>query len=823
MKKKFFGKALAALISAACAVNGLVVSNFATAETADVYEFETGTLSTADRVFVGEDREGNAIEASGGSFVFLQDAGETASVDVTVEETGMYNLTISAYAPYGDKIHNLLVNGVDQGQISFAENKTGFVDVNLGMFKLTAGTNTVTVKSSWGWTYIDCLKVTALTDAALPSLDAPKILSDKEAIPEAKRLMCYLKDVYGNGIISGQQEIYMYGPHNFEYEFNYIQDLTGELPAIRAFDYLNEANILYGSEDGTTDRMIDWAKNKNGIITASWHVTVPKDFENFELGVTKVDWSQATYGVKDDNGNPATTFDTSKILEEGTKEREYWMACLDKLAQSIQKLQDENIPIILRPLHEAEGSGGESGSWFFWGQDGSEVYKELWKLTYNTLVHDYDLHNIIWEWNSYAYDTSANWYPGDEYVDLVAYDKYNCTNWSSGQPVLEHNVSAITSTFYKIVELYKSQKMVAMSENDSIPTLDNILSEKAAWLYFCPWYDGGSDNINFLSNPIFNDPEDLKTMYQSDYCITLDELPADLYTGYSLDGFIEGEVTPTDPTETTDPSETDPTEPTTDPDETVKVEAEIGEGTAGYTFELPMGSSIGNEIYIELEADKAVTYSNGCVGVPVTYDGTDYWVAYQWEMTKSGTVEVDMTAPYEISYNNGEDKVEDEKLANNIIGEVYLSRSGEVQVWWTNDGAGEQIENSNVTLKGAYVIEAPIPSTDPTEPSTDPTETDPTEPSTDPTETDPTEPSTAPSVEIGTPSKMGDVNCDNAVGTADIAALSKFIANADLFPLKDSTAAANADVTHDGVVDSTDTLKLIEYLLKTITADDLEK
>ena len=171
----------------------------------------------------------------------------------------------------------------------------------------------------------------------------------------------------------------------------------------------------------------------------------------------------------------------------------------------------------------------------------------------------------------------------------------------------------------------------------------------------------------------------------------------------------------------------------------------------------------------------------------------------------------------------GELKVEDEKLANNIIGEVYLSRSGEVQVWWTNDGAGEQIENSNVTLKGAYVIEAPIPSTDPTEPSTDPTETDPTEPSTDPTETDPTEPSTAPSVEIGTPSKMGDVNCDNAVGTADIAALSKFIANADLFPLKDSTAAANADVTHDGVVDSTDTLKLIEYLLKTITADDLEK
>ena len=32
------------------------------------------------------------------------------------------------------------------------------------------------------------------------------------------------------------------------------------------------------------------------------------------------------------------------------------MACLETLAASIKRLQDENIPIILRPLHEAEGA-----------------------------------------------------------------------------------------------------------------------------------------------------------------------------------------------------------------------------------------------------------------------------------------------------------------------------------------------------------------------------------------------------------------------------------------------------------------------------------
>jgi len=819
MKKKFFAKALASIISAACAANGLVVSNFAGAETADVYEFETGTLNTADRIFTGEDREGNAIEASGGSFVFLQDAGETATVEVTVEETAMYNLTISAYAPYGDKIHNLLVNDVDQGQISFTENKKGFVDVDLGMFKLQKGTNTVTVKSSWGWTYFDCLKVSPLTDASLPSLDAPKQLSDPNATTEAKRLMCYLRDMYGEHILSGQQEIYMYGPHGFEYEFDYIKDLTGELPAIRAFDYLNECNILYGSEDGTTDRMINWAKNENGIITASWHVTVPKDFENFELGVTKVDWQGATYAVKDDNGNPATTFDTSKILEEGTKEREYWMACLEKLAGSIKKLQDENIPIILRPLHEAEGSGGESGSWFFWGQDGSAVYKDLWRLTYNTLVNDYGLHNIIWEWNSYAYDTSENWYPGDEYVDLVAYDKYNCTNWSSGQPVLEHNVSAITSTFYKIVEKYNSKKMVAMSENDSIPTLENLLSEKAAWLYFCPWYDGGSDNINFLSNPIFNTKEDLTEMYQSDYCITLDELPADLYTTYSLDGFIEGEVKPTEPTDPKPTNPTDPTEPT-DPVETEKVEADVTVSEGIYAFDLGAGNKIGDTLYVDFEADKSVTYANGCVGVPATYDGVNYWVAYQWEISKSGVVEVDMNDVFEISYNAGKDKVEDEELAAKIIEVAKAQSSGEVQMWWTNDGAGEQIDNSNVTVNSVYTMVESNPSVTTAVPQ-DPTETTTTKVTQTPVETTVTtesnQPTTeAPTVDIGTPSMIGDVNCDGDIATADLIELAKYTVNAASYPLKDNVANANADINGDKKINSLDVQKLVEYLLEAI-------
>ena len=61
--------------------------------------------------------------------------------------------------------------------------------------------------------------------------------------------------------------------------------------------------------------------------------------------------------------------------------------------------------------------------------------------------------------------------------------------------------------------------MVAMSENDSIPSLENLINDKAAWLYFCPWY------MNYLTSEQNNPVDNLIEIYQSDYCITLDELP----------------------------------------------------------------------------------------------------------------------------------------------------------------------------------------------------------------------------------------------------------------------------------------------------------
>ena len=400
-------------------------------------------------------------------------------------------------------------------------------DFNWGDLKLTKGENTITFGGGWGYCLYDNM---TLTQTPKPEYEkATDTPVDPKATKETKALMSYLKSVYGSHIISGQQEIYGGGNDgDSEKEFNYIKDNTGKLPAIRGFDFMNY-NPLYGWDDGTSERAIEWAKDRNGIVTASWHINVPIDFDNYTLGDI-VDWKECTYKNYQASNS---TFNTANAVKEGTKEYEYFQEAMKDLAEQLQKLQDANVPIILRPLHEAQGNEGNYGdgtSWFWWGDRGAEVYKELWKLLYTTLTEKYNLHNIIWEYNSYNYANSDTWYPGDDYVDIVAYDKYNCDynrddGLSSGTP----NLSAISPIFNYLYELTNGKKMVAMAENDSIPSEENMVIENAGWLYFCPWYG------DHLMSSQYNDPAQLKEMYTSDYCITLDELPEDLYGGASVE------------------------------------------------------------------------------------------------------------------------------------------------------------------------------------------------------------------------------------------------------------------------------------------------
>ena len=635
MGTKIFKKAGSAVMSAALLLNTALYSTAAVTAADEPIKFEFENAEITGTISVEKDSN-----ASGGSVLKMTEDG-TITVKLTVEEGGPYKLTFYAFGIGTDKQQNLTVNGSSQGAIGIPQG-TEYQPVELTAIPLKAGENTIVIEKSWGWSQFDYLTAEPMSGAKIEAKQTTPC--DQLATVETQSLMAYLADNYGKHIISGQQEIYSGGPHGLETEFEYLKDTTGHYPAIRGFDYGNFCCPLYGSDDGSTDRVIDWVKNKGGIATASYHLNVPKDFASYTIG-TKMDWAQSTYTAKD------TDFSPSKAATAGTKENEYYLSTLKTLAKEFNKLEAEGIPVIWRPLHEAEGGGGENGSWFWWGREGSAAYKKLWQYTYNTLTNDLNCHNLIWEWNSYNFATSKDWYPGDNYVDIIGYDKYSCTDWSTGSARYYHNDSPFSSTFYGIMEKYDSAKMISLAENDSFSTPDKLQEEKAGWLYFCTWYDGGSDTTNFLSNPTFNTKEDTIAMYQSEYCITLDELPKDLYK--------KNGVTPPDPSKTTTSTTTATT--TADPNATTT--------TTAYKFAIQKKTvtipekpdlAVGKTMTIDITGAPNASIG-GAIGFGTTADD---WQNIEWKgnADKDGKLTVD---------------VDLKEMPDTF-------KTCEVQVWWSN-------------------------------------------------------------------------------------------------------------------------------------------
>ncbi|WP_297957417.1 glycosyl hydrolase [uncultured Ruminococcus sp.] len=612
LKKALAAAAAGVMAAVQCGASGAFTTDAAD-ETAFPYVIEGEDMKGAD---LWKDIYQREIPGySGEGFFYL--TANPASFKVTVPEDGMYSIVVRGAQILNEEGRQqaVKINGVKY--TTYAAYSEEWTDYDFGMVRMNKGENTIEFISEYGYLAMDTVTV---DNAKFPDLSlADGTPVDPDATPETKALMAYLKSVYGKNILSGQQEIYggghsvqttirydanadkcvdsdgveyvidqdswdkteqgekfpwhctgpdgqvytystqnrNYTYNDYDYEVRYIKGLTGEEPAIRGFDFGSYCPC-YAWDDGVAQRMIDWTKNKNGICTASWHVNVPTQKADYTLG-EPLAFEKTTYTEK-------TDFVTKNCMVKGTMEYDYFQLCMKNLAAELKKLQDAGVPVIFRPFHEAEGNPSRtndpidgSGAWFWWSKEGAVVYNQLWNFLQDTLNNEYGLHNLIWEQNLYAWsDASAKWYSGDDRVDIVGFDKYNCQyNRHDGKQQGVPNEDAEAGIFYTLNKFVKGKKMVSMPENDSVPSLTNMTVEHAYWLYFCPWYD--SEQAHFLCGEDYQDPDTLKELYTSDFCITLSELPKDLYKGGSSQPITTTTTAP-GPTTTTTTSTTAPHE-----------------------------------------------------------------------------------------------------------------------------------------------------------------------------------------------------------------------------------------------------------------------
>ncbi len=691
-------------------------------------------------------------EFSGDGFVWAAGSGGV-EFEVEVKESAMYEISSRCWTYIGDigstRMQKIAIDGVVTDESYYIPNNGNWYDYSFGYVFLPAGKHTVEIGAAGGWGYILYDTVT-LDYADMPDLKVEASTADKKASDETKALMKYLTSQYGNHILSGQQEIYGGGNDgDTELEFEYIYDNTGKYPAIRAFDMMNY-NPLYGWEDGSTGRVIQWVTQRGGIATTSWHLNVPIDFENYTVG-DAVDWQKCTYKNYQTSGS---TFNTENILTEGTKERAYWDAAVKMLAEQLLVMQDAKVPIILRPLHEAQGNYGRYGdgtSWFWWGDRGPEVFKKLWKLLFTQLTEEYGVHNCIWELNLYELDNSFEWYPGDEYVDMVAYDKYE------GSPK-KWDTQPATSVFMKLVNDTEDTKMVALSECDRIPAIDGMVNEGAWWLYFCPWYG------EYLMAESNNTKADLKKTYNSEYVVTLDELPQDLYgftRGNGGNWTVEGAYECEDGTLTQN-------------DGTAVINYKYCSGT-GYVFLKGEKDAIEQTVTVEKAGKYEISY-----GYQQNYEQT----GKTQQLLVNGEDAGEVFFPFSIMFGESEPITVDLKAGKNTIKLVS------VEGWTYFD---------YLTVKEAGAVPKTTTTTTATIPAGKTTTTT-------------TATTVVTTSNVGKATLLGDVDCDKDVNINDVILLSRYVSE-DKVTISE-TGLLNANVVADEAINAADITKIIQIIAK---------
>lgn len=109
----------------------------------------------------------------------------------------------------------------------------------------------------------------------------------------------------------------------------------------------------------------------------------------------------------------------------------------DYFKQYASRLKEFNHPVLFRLNNEMNGDWCEYSSYHF--SKDTEMFKESWKYIHD-LFEENGVDNVLWVWNphdisfpDFAWNNYLNYYPGDEYVDIVGLTGYNNGTYYPGE------------------------------------------------------------------------------------------------------------------------------------------------------------------------------------------------------------------------------------------------------------------------------------------------------------------------------------------------------------------------------------------------------
>lgn len=248
---------------------------------------------------------------------------------------------------------------------------------------------------------------------------------DPKATDKTKALFANLWLIQQHGVMFGHHDYPSYGVGwRGDKDRSDVKDICGDHPAVYSLDMhrINDAKI----------ELIKESYKAGGVAMLVWHQDNP---------LTEGPGQQYPAGTAWDN-----TKVVDQILIEGSEMNLKYKTRLDKVAQALHKMVDENgepIPVIFRPLHE------HTQAWNWWGSKATseEEFIAFWRFIIKYLRDEKDCHNVLYaispQMDEVYPDAKGRilfrW-PGDEWVDLIGIDCYHGRNTAA----FKSNVEALS-------------------------------------------------------------------------------------------------------------------------------------------------------------------------------------------------------------------------------------------------------------------------------------------------------------------------------------------------------------------------------------------
>lgn len=192
---------------------------------------------------------------------------------------------------------------------------------------------------------------------------------------------------------------YISGAAHGQKDYSDSKAVCGSHPAVLGsdFHYYLEKNA---SERAFHTEAVKWAYQQGCVITFDWHIS--------GRGTTTYEYTETTKNL------------VNNIVQNLNGDKEWFLAELDKVIDIINNdliVNGERVPVVFRPWHEM------NGNWFWWGSRSTTVdnYKALFRITVDYMKERTNSVLFCWSPNE---PVNMNYYPGDDWVDILGFDYY---------------------------------------------------------------------------------------------------------------------------------------------------------------------------------------------------------------------------------------------------------------------------------------------------------------------------------------------------------------------------------------------------------------